>query len=159
MRQAARPEAPAGARRGDRRSESAAGWTRPPGALPERDFLQACTGCADCLSACPHSAIRRLGESFVHKKMEQYRDWPKFLRDNPHVLASWPTALAMAGEAVLKVDNEEGAPGLEAQLLDIFNRRIGLLPFAPTAFQLRNALKLFGWGKTDKLMEYIARNW
>jgi electron transfer flavoprotein-quinone oxidoreductase len=105
---------------------------------------------------------RRLGESFVHAKMEQFRDWPKFLRDNPHMLASWPSALAAAGEAMLKVDNGIGgakAPDLESQLLDIFNRKIGLLPFAMTAIQLRGALRAFGWGKTDKVVEYIARNW
>ena len=30
---------------------------RPPGALPERDFLSACTGCLECVTACPMSAI------------------------------------------------------------------------------------------------------
>lgn len=30
---------------------------RPPGAVPEPDFLAGCTRCGDCLSACPHQAI------------------------------------------------------------------------------------------------------
>jgi electron transfer flavoprotein-quinone oxidoreductase len=107
---------------------------------------------------------KKIDGSFINTKMEKFRDWPKFLRDNPHMLASWPSALAAAGEAMLAVDNEEqkrpGAPAdLESKLLDIFNRKIGLLPFAMTAMQLRGALRAFGWGKTDKVVEYIARNW
>lgn len=36
-------------------------FTRPPGALPEPEFLAACTRCDACLIACPHMAIRRAG--------------------------------------------------------------------------------------------------
>ncbi len=36
-------------------------WLRPPGALPETQFLKTCTRCTDCLDACPYQAIRRLG--------------------------------------------------------------------------------------------------
>ncbi len=32
-------------------------FIRPPGALPEAEFLFACTRCGDCAAACPHSAI------------------------------------------------------------------------------------------------------
>lgn len=39
-------------------------WLRPPGALREPDFLEACTRCTDCQQACPHEAIRRLGPEF-----------------------------------------------------------------------------------------------
>ena len=31
---------------------------RPPGALPEVEFLSTCTRCQDCVPACPHMAIR-----------------------------------------------------------------------------------------------------
>ena len=37
---------------------------RPPGALAEPAFLSACTRCTDCIEACPHQAIRRLGPEF-----------------------------------------------------------------------------------------------
>ncbi len=30
---------------------------RPPGAVGERLFLERCTGCSDCATACPHGAI------------------------------------------------------------------------------------------------------
>lgn len=33
---------------------------RPPGALPEADFLRACTKCDDCLVACPARCIVRV---------------------------------------------------------------------------------------------------
>ena len=33
-------------------------WLRPPGAVEEREFLQRCTKCGDCLDACPYSAIQ-----------------------------------------------------------------------------------------------------
>lgn len=39
-------------------------WLRPPGALPEPEFLKACTRCTDCQEACPYLAIRRLGPEF-----------------------------------------------------------------------------------------------
>ena len=36
-------------------------WTRPPGAVPERAFLEACTRCDDCIKACPHWVLRKAG--------------------------------------------------------------------------------------------------
>jgi ferredoxin-type protein NapG len=36
------------------------GWLRPPGAVKEELFLERCTGCADCVEACPHDAIQAL---------------------------------------------------------------------------------------------------
>ncbi len=36
------------------------GWLRPPGAVEEEKFLERCTGCGDCLEACPHDAIQSL---------------------------------------------------------------------------------------------------
>jgi ferredoxin-type protein NapG len=40
---------------------------RPPGAVPEAQFLAGCTRCGDCAEACPHAAIQsgaaRLGEA------------------------------------------------------------------------------------------------
>jgi len=39
-------------------------WVRPPGALPEAAFLDTCTHCVDCQTACPYQSVRRLGDEF-----------------------------------------------------------------------------------------------
>lgn len=39
-------------------------WLRPPGALPEPEFLTVCTRCTACQEACPYDSIRRLGPEF-----------------------------------------------------------------------------------------------
>lgn len=36
------------------------GWLRPPGALPEEQFLAACQRCGHCVEACPAHAIQFL---------------------------------------------------------------------------------------------------
>jgi ferredoxin-type protein NapG len=47
-----------------RRSQAGAAFPllRPPGAIAEPDFLEACTRCDDCASACPHDVIRKAPE-------------------------------------------------------------------------------------------------
>jgi ferredoxin-type protein NapG len=37
---------------------------RPPGAVEESLFLQRCTGCSDCINACPHDAIEHAPARF-----------------------------------------------------------------------------------------------
>ncbi|NTU59935.1 MAG: FAD-dependent oxidoreductase, partial [Deltaproteobacteria bacterium] len=101
---------------------------------------------------------KKLEASFVLKNMEHYRDWPGFLEKNPHVFSSWPESLSALAESALRVG---GAPAAEAEgeALDLFQKKIGLLPFAMTALQMRNALRILGYGKSDKLLEYLAKNW
>jgi len=36
-------------------------WLRPPGALPEAEFLARCTRCDACVAACPKWAVRKAG--------------------------------------------------------------------------------------------------
>lgn len=36
-------------------------FLRPPGALPEKDFLKACIGCAQCANVCPNKCISMKG--------------------------------------------------------------------------------------------------
>lgn len=43
--------------RGRVRAEPAS--PRPPWALPETDFMRACTGCGDCVAACPQQVLVR----------------------------------------------------------------------------------------------------
>ncbi len=101
---------------------------------------------------------KRLDESFVLKDMEHYRDWPGFVENNPHVFASWPEGVAAMVETALRIG---GSPRSErgGELWELVQRKFGLLPLAATGLQLRNALRLLGYGKTDKILEYLARNW
>ncbi len=51
---------------------------RPPGSVPERDFLRMCIRCGECFQACPNDVLRPLG-------LQQGIDglW------TPHVVADW----------------------------------------------------------------------
>lgn len=40
-------------------------WLRPPGALEEAQFLESCTGCGECIEACPHESIRVFEDNHV----------------------------------------------------------------------------------------------
>lgn len=99
----------------------------------------------------------RMAESFVTKNMEHYREWPGFIRKNGHIFKEWPDAFGKMAEAALRVGG--GSPDLENELFEMFQRRVGILPFAMTMVGMRNALKILGYGKSDKLMDYVARNW
>lgn len=101
---------------------------------------------------------RRLEESFVLRDMAHFQGWPGFLEQNPQLFSSWPEAMASMLEVATRVDGNSRTDR-EAELWDLFQKRVGVMPFAMTAFQLRNALRILGYGKTDKLMEYVAKNW
>ena len=51
---------------------------RPPGSVPEIDFLRMCVGCGQCLRACPNGALQPLG---VGHGLESL--W------TPHLVADW----------------------------------------------------------------------
>lgn len=63
-------------------------WIRPPYAIDEVDFLDACTRCGDCITACPHDVIfpipTKYGEEFSstpilnlsEKGCHLCEDWP-----------------------------------------------------------------------------------
>ncbi|MFQ5624197.1 MAG: 4Fe-4S dicluster domain-containing protein [Paracoccaceae bacterium] len=96
--------------RGWRRAADAAGsrrgrgWIRPPFALDEAAFLTKCTGCGDCVSACPHDVIFPLTAraglraegtpalDLLSRGCHLCEDWPC-------VTACAPGALQIAGDA------------------------------------------------------------
>ncbi len=47
----------------DAAAPRASRWIRPPHALPEPEFLIKCTGCGDCIAACPHDVVFALPAS------------------------------------------------------------------------------------------------
>jgi ferredoxin-type protein NapG len=53
-------DAPSTAKKVEQPVSEKTGWLRPPGAVEEELFLERCTGCADCVEACPPHAIQML---------------------------------------------------------------------------------------------------
>ena len=76
---------------------------RPPGALPEADFLAACTKCGACLPACPHGSIRMAPDRFRRAAGTPILDaaaapcW--MCPDTPCIAACAPGALRRTGDA------------------------------------------------------------
>ncbi len=77
-------------------------WLRPPGALAEARFLESCTGCGECIEACPHGSLRVLEG---HETPVLYPDEkPCYLCDDfPCIAVCEPEALQPVG-AVTDVD-------------------------------------------------------
>ena len=51
---------------------------RPPGSVPEQDFLQMCIRCGECFKACPNDVLQALG---FQRSLDGH--W------TPHVVANW----------------------------------------------------------------------
>ncbi|MGM0578265.1 MAG: 4Fe-4S dicluster domain-containing protein [Myxococcota bacterium] len=58
------PDPPAARARPHRRASPGRSMVRPPGALPEIDFLSTCERCAKCVEACPEDAILQAGTQY-----------------------------------------------------------------------------------------------
>lgn len=73
---------------------------RPPGALPEPEFLSACTRCGDCVVACPHHAIvlapSRLRGAAGTPMIEPHTQPCWLCSDLPCVTACEPDVLSLA---------------------------------------------------------------
>ncbi len=80
-------------KRADARVARQAGrWIRPPFALPELEFLLACTRCGECISACPHQVVfplaARLGVQVAGTPALD------LLTRGCHLCADWPCVAA-----------------------------------------------------------------
>jgi ferredoxin-type protein NapG len=75
---------------------------RPPGAVEESAFLERCSRCGDCASACPHGAIRVAGPRFGGAEGTPYIDvasQPCWLcEDMPCISACNDAALVANGD-------------------------------------------------------------
>lgn len=88
-------------------SERAKNWIRPPYAIPELDFLLACTRCNACIEACPHHIIfplsARLGADVASTPALD------LLKKGCHLCEDWPCVSACEAKAlVLFNENEDG---------------------------------------------------
>ena len=81
-------------------------WLRPPGALEEARFLESCTGCGECVDACPHDSIRVL-EDYHDSGGPERRETPVIYPDEqpcylcedfPCIAACEPEALRPVGD-------------------------------------------------------------
>jgi ferredoxin-type protein NapG len=92
-----------------RATERAKHWIRAPFALPELEFLLACTRCGDCIDACPHQVIfplaARLGADVAGSPALDLQN------RGCHLCAEWPCVSA-CGPGALKLPerSEEEIP-------------------------------------------------
>jgi ferredoxin-type protein NapG len=91
----------------------AARWIRPPFALPELDFLLACTRCGACVEACPHQVVFPLPARFGL----QAANTPALdlLNHGCRLCADWPCVAAcepgaLQGPETRQTDEESPPP-------------------------------------------------
>ena len=77
---------------------------RPPGALPEVQFLSACERCGSCAKACPHDVIFKLGPETGNTENTPYLD----PRESPcHWCTSFDCIQACPSGALLKLEDQQ----------------------------------------------------
>lgn len=88
--------------------QQARNWIRPPYALPELEFLLACTRCDACVDACPHKVIFKLPS----RRGAQFVGTPALdlLNKGCHLCEEWPCVQACKPKALAFPDTEEDAP-------------------------------------------------
>lgn len=90
------------------------GWVRPPNALPEDAFLAACTKCGDCLTACPHWVLRKLGPESGARLAGTPALFP---RENPCLLCDGVPCAAACAPGALKAPEPGAKPRLGAAVV------------------------------------------
>ncbi len=89
-------------------------WIRPPHALPEAEFLIKCTGCGDCISACPHDVVFALpAGSGLRAETTPALD---LLNRGCHMCDGWPCVAACEAGALVPPDPVEDAPPAHPRL-------------------------------------------
>lgn len=109
-------------------SERAKRWIRPPYAIPELDFLLACTRCNACIEACPHDVIfslaARLGADVASTPALD------LLKKGCHLCEDWPCVNACEPKAlVINEPNENGAISLPKLAMAEINTSV-CLPYS-----------------------------
>jgi ferredoxin-type protein NapG len=86
-------------------SQRARHWIRPPYALPELEFLLACTRCDACVDACPHNVIFKLPA----RRGAQLVGTPALdlLNKGCHLCEDWPCVQACEPKALTLPETEE----------------------------------------------------
>lgn len=80
---------------------------RPPGALPEPDFIAACTQCGDCLVACPHRTLfmapARFGRAAASPMLDPVIQPCWMCPDTPCIASCRPHALRGGTDAFPRI--------------------------------------------------------
>ncbi|MFQ5567544.1 MAG: 4Fe-4S dicluster domain-containing protein [Paracoccaceae bacterium] len=83
-------------------------WIRPPHALPEAEFLALCTGCGDCITACPHDVVFALpAGAGLRAETTPALD---LLKKGCHMCDGWPCVAACETGALVLPDQAGGPP-------------------------------------------------
>lgn len=91
----------------DKRARKHAGhWIRPPYALPELEFLLACSRCGACTEACPHQVVFPLGGHLGPEVVGTPA--LDLLNRGCHLCSDWPCVQACETGALLR-------PGLDEE--------------------------------------------
>ncbi|MNK43992.1 quinol dehydrogenase periplasmic component [compost metagenome] len=83
---------------------------RPPGAVAEERFLEACTHCGLCVEACPHDAIALAGARDDYPEGTPYL--PNVAAKPCHLCEDMPCVAACETGALLRLSGEEVRMGL-----------------------------------------------
>ncbi len=84
-------------------------WIRPPFALPELEFILACTRCGDCIEACPHEVLFPLAASFGADVASTAA--LDVLNGGCHLCEDWPCVTACEPDALIfPPDNQTEIP-------------------------------------------------
>ncbi len=101
----------------DRKTSS---WIRPPFAIPELEFLLACTRCRDCIDACPHQVVfslpARVGARFAGTPALD------LLNKGCHLCADWPCVTACQTGALALPSSEHGQADGQEGLVEASER-------------------------------------
>jgi ferredoxin-type protein NapG len=91
-------------------------WIRPPFALPEIAFEQACTRCDACIEACDYGVLFRLTE--VHGRREVETPAMDLLNKGCRMCADWPCVTVCEPRALVIPDEEAAPPKLARVRVD-----------------------------------------
>lgn len=83
-------------------------WVRPPFALPELEFILACTRCGDCIEACPHNTLFPLPSHYgADVAVTAALD---VLNGGCHLCEDWPCVAACEPKALTFPQESDTAP-------------------------------------------------
>lgn len=113
---------------GIKHRDVAPSWIRPPFALPEAAFLQACTRCDLCIEACPHDVVFKLHDHVG--LLAAGTPALDLTQLGCHLCADWPCVTVCEPKALSLPDSADGTPAVPQRLAVVTINRDTCLPYA-----------------------------